>query len=249
MAKRLDDYTKDDWLDANLHGPIARDTVIHRVFRADYLLKDLEEGTNTLVHPCFETQGDDLENPLKNASFSVDGHKHQLFSSLMAEYYAQSWSLSKPAWGKFGQGKDTVRVTSTVGDIFSRLMDNGDQFYSLYYHAGLIDYSDAGSIRAGLSRGNFEDFLDSRGYALLKTVLKIRFDFQKEEEVRFVYIRSPRHGYDYPLRQQVSGQQSELCAHTFDWHNSIEGFEFCPNNRASHPGLHEKLEQVKVAKP
>lgn len=244
MAIRLDEYTKNEWLDANLHGSVTQDTVIHRVFRADYLLKDLKEGTNTLVHPCFETQEDDLENPLKGALFTVDGHKHQLFSSLMAEYYAQSWSLTKPTWGVFGQGEDTVRVTSTVGNIFRRLMDDNDRFYSLHYHAGLIDYHDAEVIKNGLESKNYEDFLDSRGYALLKTVLKIRSDYQKESEVRFIYIRSPRAGNEYPLRQQVFGPQSQFCAHIFDWHNAISDFEFHPRNRADQLHLREELERL-----
>ena len=244
MARRLDDYTKNDWLDANLHGPITQGTMIHRVFRADYLLKDLQEGTNTLVHPCFETQEDDLENPLKGALFTVDGASHDIFASLMSEYYAQSWSLARPRWGKFGQGEDTLCVTSTVGNIFGRLMDEGDRFYSLNYHAGLIDYHDAEAIRNGLDGGNYENFLDSRGYALLKTVLKIRSDHRKEREVRFIYIRSPRPNNDYPRSNTVFGPQSEFCAHTFDWRDAINGFEFCPSNKSIHPLLRAELERV-----
>ena len=245
MSKLLDDYTKDDWLLVNTHGPICQNTVIHRVFRSDYLLGDLKGGTNTLVHPCFETQGDDLENPLKDAVFTFDGLQHQLFLSLMAEYYTQSWSLAKPSWGMFGEGEDTVRVTSTVGSIFSRLMDEGDRFFSLYYHAGLIEYQDADAIRHSLVDRNFEEFLDSQGYGLLKTVLKIRADYRRESEVRFVYIRSPRGGHEYPLRQQVSGPQSQFCAHAFDWEGAIEDFEFCPGNRADQSILRAELERIK----
>ena len=244
MPKLVDDYTKDDWLVANTHGAITQNTVIHRVFRTDHLLGDLKSGINTLVHPCFETQKDDLENPLKDTLFTVDGLQHQLFSSLMAEYYAQSWSLTKPAWGIFGEGEDAVRVTSTVGSIFRRLMDEGDRFYSLYYHAGLVEYHDANAIRQSLVNRNFEDFLDSQSYTLLKTVLKIRADFDRESEVRFVYIRSPRGGNEYPLRHRVFGSQSQFCAHAFNWRGVIQEFEFSPDNTADHPDLHAELERI-----
>ena len=244
MPKLVDDYTKDDWLVVNTHGAITQDTVIHRVFRGDHLLGDLKNDTNTLVHPCFATQNDRLENPLKGTSFTVDGLQHQLFSSLMAEYYAQSWSLTKPAWDIFGEGEDTVRVTSTVGSIFRRLMDEGDRFYSLYYHVGLIEYHDADAIRHSFVDRHFEDFLDSQGYALLKTVLKIRADFDQESEVRFVYIRSPRGGNEYPLRHRVFGSQSQFCAHAFNWQGVIQDFEFSPGNTADHPDLRAGLERI-----
>ncbi|WPJ94212.1 hypothetical protein SH580_12285 [Coraliomargarita algicola] len=86
MCKSLDNYTKADWLAANTHGGLSHDTNIYRIFRVDFLLADLNSGKNTLVNPCYETQGDDLENPLKDATFEVDGTQHQLFRSMMAEY-------------------------------------------------------------------------------------------------------------------------------------------------------------------
>lgn len=243
MPKSLDDYTKQDWLLANTHGAISPCTVIYRVFRTDHLLSDLTQNVNTLVHPCYETQEDDLENPLKLAEFTVDGAKRQLFSSLMAEYYAQSWSVTKPDWETFGEGEDTVRVASTVGNIFSRLMDERDRFYSLYYHAGLVEYDDSDAIKQEMLRSRYENFLDSQGYGLLKTVLKIRADFRREREVRFVYIRSPRHDHDYPLRNHVFGDQSQFCAHAFEWHGAIDSFAFSPINHSEHPDVRGQLER------
>jgi len=147
MSKSLDNYTKADWLAANTHGGLDQDTPIYRIFRVDYLLEDIRGNKNTLVNPCYETQGDDLENPLKNAKFQIDGNKHRLFQALMAEYYSQSWSLEKVDWGTFGQGHDVIRVRTQAGKFFDRLMDEGDRFYSLFYHMGLISYHDAQEIR------------------------------------------------------------------------------------------------------
>lgn len=245
MRKSYDDYTKEDWLVARTHGSIKADTVIHRVFRVDYLLSDLRRGVNTLVHPCYQTQHDDLENPLKGAEFEFEGARHQIFLSIMAEYYAQSWSLIKQPWGKFGEGEDTVRVTSTVGKIFSRLMDENDPFYSLHYHVGLIEYEGDHDIKSRIASSGFEEFLDSQGYGLLKTVLRIRADFRQEREVRFVYIRSPREGHAYPLRNQVFGDQLQFCAHSFDWQGAIDDFEFAPTNNSQHKDLCIRLQGLK----
>lgn len=233
MFKSLDDYTKEDWLIANTHGGLDPESEIYRIFRVDFLLKDLREGTNTLVNPCYETQGDDLENPLKHTSFKVDGADHRLFRGMMAEYYAQSWSLDPVDWGTFGEGHDVIRVRVKAGRLFDRLMDQDDPFCSLYYHIGIIAYDDAQAIRDQLDAASYCDFLDSRGYGLLKTVMKIRSDFQKEKEVRLVYIRSPRDGYNTPLKHAVFGDQKQFCSHQYDWTGVIEGFELGPKNRGA----------------
>ena len=244
MCKSLDNYTKADWLAANTHGGLSHDTQIYRIFRVDYLLADIKGNKNTLVNPCFETQGDDLENPLKDAKFQVDGAPHQLFRGLMAEYYSQSWSLSKVAWGTFGQGQDVIRIRTQAGKMFDRLMDGEDRFYSLFYHMGIISYDDAQAIRDQISNAAFSDFLDSRGYELLRTVMKIRSDFQKEQEVRLVYIRSPRDGYETPNKHLVSGEQKQFCAHQFDWADVIEDYEFDPQNNGSSDELKEAIRAV-----
>ena len=230
MIKPLDNYTKHDWLLANIHGAIAPATSIYRIFRCDYLLKDITESKNTLVNPCYETQGDDLENPLNSAEFPIDGLNHRPFKGLMAEYFSQSWSLSKVAFGTFGNGHDTIRIKCNAHLLFDRLMDDSDPFYSLFYHMGKISYEDAQKIRDSLKHSDICDFLDSAGYGLLRTVLKIRSDFRKEEEVRLVYIRSPRAGYTNPNKHLLSGSQSQFCAHHFDWRNLIEEYELSPSN-------------------
>lgn len=241
MSRSLDKYTKEEWVKANTYGGLSYDTPIFRIFRVDYLLADIKGRKNTLVNPCFETQGDDLENPLKNARFGVGGIHHQLFRGLMAEYYSQSWSLSKVAWGTFSRGYDVIRVCVSAGKLFDRLMDEKDRFYSLFYHMGIISYDDAQEIRDQITNARISDFLDSRGYKLLKTVMKIRSDYRKEQEVRLVYIRSPRNGYETPHKHPISGDQNQFCAHQFDWRNMIESFEYDPQNTSSSDDLTEAI--------
>ncbi len=231
MHKSFDSYTKTDWLQANTHGGLDLNADIYRVFRVDFLLKDFRDGTNTLVNPCYETQKDDLENPLKGAGFNLDGKNQELFRGLMAEYYSQSWSLKPMPWKLFGEGEDTIRVRCKAGELFNRLMDENDPFYHLYYHIGKIAYQDAQKIRDEIAKADFHYFLDSQGYGLVKTVLKIRSDYRKEEEVRLVYIRSPGASNPYPNRHGVSGTQHQFCSHTFDWRKLIEDFELDRSNK------------------
>ncbi|HJO94408.1 MAG TPA: hypothetical protein QF753_13490 [Victivallales bacterium] len=233
MIKTLDNYAKEDWLLANTHNGLAHDTDIYRIFRVDHLYNDLIRNINTLVNPCYETQSDDLENPLKDAKFDFEGNKHQLFRGLMAEYYTQSWSLNPIEWGHFGEGFDVIRVQAKAGKLFDRLMDDKDPFHSLVYHMGLIKYEDTNQIYDKISNAPYYKFLDSRGYGLLNSVLKIRADFQKEEEVRLLYIRSPRKNYTEPQKHRVLGKQNQFCSHLFEWRNVIEYFELDPNNKGS----------------
>jgi hypothetical protein len=234
--KSLDDYTKADWLARNTHGPITPDTIIYRVFRVDYLQNDLDSDVLTLVNPCYETQQDDLENPLKEATFNVEGRSHNLFRRLMSEYYTQSWSLTEPTWGVFGQGHDTVRVACNAAALFDRLYDADDPFASLYYHMAIVSYLPSYSINDSMNNSHFESFLDSQGLGLLRTVTTIRSDFSSEDEVRLVYVRSPRDDYSHPLRHKVLGTEQELCAHLFDWNGIIRDHSLCPTNTDAASG-------------
>jgi hypothetical protein len=229
-CKSYNDYTKDDWLIRNTHGRITPETLIHRVFRVDYLQNDLDSRVLTLVNPCYETQNDELENPLKKAAFNVDGYSYNLFRQLMSEYYTQSWSLTVPLWGKFGEGHDTVRVTCKATSLFERLYDAADSFASLYYHMAIISYLSLESISNYINNTLFKSFLDSQGLGLLRTVTTIRNDFIDEDEVRLVYVRSPRDNYSHPLRHRVFGKNQELCAHLFDWREIITDYTLCPTN-------------------
>ncbi|WPJ94213.1 hypothetical protein SH580_12290 [Coraliomargarita algicola] len=110
----------------------------------------------------------------------------------------------------------------------------------------LITYDDAQDIRDGIAAAHFSDFLDSRGYELLRTVMKIRSDFDKEQEVRLVYIRSPRDGYDTPLKHPISGDQNQFCAHQFDWTDIIDDFEFDPNNQGSPDEIEDAIARSKT---
>ncbi len=112
-------------------------------------------------------------------------------------------------------------------------MDDEDRFYSLFYHMGIISYSNAQDIRDKISSVHFSEFLDSRGYELLRTVMKIRSNFKKEQEVRLVYIRSAKEGYQPPEKHPVSGDHNQFCAHQFDWTDIIDDFEFDPNNKGA----------------
>ncbi len=247
--KSLDDYTKADWLARNTHGPITSDTLIYRVFRVDYLQHDLDSGVLTLVNPCNETQQDNLENPLKKATFNVEGRSHNLFRRLMSEYYTQSWSLTEPSWGVFGQGQDTVRLACKAATLLDRLYDADDPFASLYYHMAIVSYLPSHSITDRMNNSHFESFLDSQGLGLLRTVTTIRSNFSSEDEVRLVYVRSPRDDYSHPLRHKVLGSERELCAHLFDWSGIILDHTLCPANTDAASGQRLAETILKKAHP
>lgn len=227
---------KEDLIAQNTHGGLDLDADIYRIFRVDHLLNDISSSTLTLVNPCFNTQWDDLENPLKEQEYDVDGSSYKLFKQIMSEYYSQSWSSSEIDFGNFGEGCDVVRVRTKARKLFQNLMDEKDQFCSLYYHLGKITYEDPKIIRENINSTHYADHLDSQGFGLLRAMLMLRADFHKEDEVRLVYIRSPREGYDTPNQHPVSGKNDELCAHAFDWKGIIDDYEF-KSDRHKHDGL------------
>ena len=95
-----DDVTKAQVLNENLHGGVDPSGYVWRIFSCEHLRNDLRDDQMTLVMPCLDTQGDDLENPLRDALFDLEGQKYRLFLNMMSSYFTQSWSLRDDiSWG------------------------------------------------------------------------------------------------------------------------------------------------------
>lgn len=68
---------------------------------------------------------------------------------------------------------------------------------------------------------------------MLRTVMTIRSDFHKEEEVRLLYIRSPQNDNVFPNINKVFGVERQYCSHIYDWRNIIEDYTMNPNNKSA----------------
>lgn len=233
-----DDVTKRQILKENTHGGVDPNSYVWRIFSCEYLLNDLRDDHMTLVMPCRDTQGDNLENPLRDALFDLDGQKYPLFKNMMSSYFTQSWSLRNDIlWDHFGTKGDKVRLKCKAGVLFERLMNISDRYYRHNYAMGKIDYHDAEQIRERYENSDFESFLDSQGLDLIETIMILRNKWIDEEEVRLLYIYQPQADNIFPNTHKIHGDKGQFCSHVFDWQDVVEEYEFDPSNTYSNAAL------------
>jgi hypothetical protein len=229
---RYDDKKKQIVLTENTIGTITDDTYVWRICSAKYLKQDIEQDLNTLVMPCYDTQNDTLENPLRDSMMDLDGQKYQLFIDMMSTYYTQCWSLSDSLdWDHFGTNGDKIRIKCKANTLFDRLMNISDKFYSLNYYMGVINYSDPQGIKDRYHTGDFESFLDANGTKLVESIMTIQERWEIEEEVRLLYIYQPQANNTFPTTHKIHGNINQFCGHIFDWQDVIEEYEMCPDNQ------------------
>jgi len=244
-----DEKIKSTVLCENRDKGITEDTYVWRICSTEYLELDLQKDQNTLVMPCFDTQNDVLENPLRNALMDLDGQKYQLFNNMMSTYYTQSWSLKSDIdWDYFSTNGDKVRIKCKASTLFNRLMNISDKYYSLNYYMGLIEYKNQDDITGRFHTGDFESFLDSNGTTLIESIMTLQNCWNKESEIRFLYIHNPQADNVFPTTHSIHGNIKQYCSHVFDWQNVIEEYELCSNNSSDNAGLERWLKAYGASK-
>jgi hypothetical protein len=244
-----DEKTKRTVLKENCTGDITDDTYVWRICSTKYLEIDIKKDQNTLVMPCFSTQNDALENPLRDKMMDLDGQKYQLFLDMMSTYYTQCWSLSDSLdWDYFGTTGDKIRIKCKANSLFDRLMNISDKFYSLNYHMAVIDYDDAEDIKKRYNIGDFDSFLDSNGASLVKSIMTIQDCWSLEQEVRLLYTYQGQANNSFPATHHIHGSINQYCSHVFDWQDVIEEYEMCPDNKCDNSSIKRWLEAYGAAK-
>ena len=99
-----------------------------------------------------------------------------------------------------------------------------------------------------LSGNDFEKHLDSTGFGLLRTVMVIRSDFDSEDEVRLLYIRSPQNDNLFPNINTIYGDFNQYCSHVFDWRNVIDDYAFNPNNSSLNQEIIDLIDEYNSKK-
>jgi len=244
-----DAVTKVKALQLNRSSDITEDTYIWRLCSVDYLLKDIENNTNTLVVPRLETQNDASENPLISAIMDLDNQKQCLFKDLMSRYYAQCWSLKDNLdWNDFGTKNDIIRIKCSATKLFDRMMNLSDRFYSMNYYMHTVKYEQQSIISLKFSNGNFLDFLDPNGKALVDSVMTLQDFWANESEVRLLYIHQPQANNPFPTTHNIHGDINQYCSHVLDWRDLIEEYELSPNNSDKHESLQKLLKHYGAVK-
>jgi hypothetical protein len=164
---------------------------VYRLLEVDHLCGDIRAGHMTMANIGPLVWNDKLENVLRDATFP-DGNGPGTIEirSLMDSYYAVCWTdrpESRDAWRDFGKQPTKVRIESTVGQLLAALMQRGDHFCSLRFHAGLVKYRLPAELIRWPSEITLDDLLDSTGKKLAQALAVVQNTFAKQREVRIIY--------------------------------------------------------------
>lgn len=213
---------------------VSLDTSIYRIFQLKYFIEDLTNNQLTLVKPSLENWGDDLENPLLNLKFRIDGDL-TTFRGIMEKYWGLCWSeddidsLSK--WKFFSHKNRAVRIKTTVSKLLESIMNTQNIFFTIDYLIGKISYYYRLEIDDWLSESKYTDFIDSLGFsAALSLMVLDRERFSTEEEIRLLYSYGTNNddGWADKNVKIINVDGNDVCKHPLSWKNIIEEIVFDP---------------------
>jgi len=160
------------------------------VFSERYASALFQNQTNGLVSP------NKWEDPVENFFLRCDSRDPQTgatisLRSLRDDWYGQCWTLtpeSDAMWRIYSAQHTGIRVSTTVGALFSSFWDADDDFSSLKYFIGKVSY---------LKQSDFHDFIENTSFSDLafggqaapfaRTLLMKREAFAHEAEVRLLF--------------------------------------------------------------
>lgn len=166
-------------------GKIDRKTRIYRIFRKEYFFNLFSERENVLVRP--KTWEDPFENVILNAEVrTANGEKGRF--GFHDEVYGQCWTLhtaSDAMWRIYSEGKDAIRVRTTVGHLLDSLGAANSDWAHTTCFIGKVDYMSETKLRA-FAGTIFRDRITPD--AIARSLLIKRHAYKHENEVRLIFI-------------------------------------------------------------
>jgi hypothetical protein len=213
---------KDDYLDNNSINLDLSEN-IYRIFNFDYFLNDFKQNTLTLVRPS--KWDDPFENFLLNAEGELEDGRTVSFESLRNSYYAQCWSLNDECdglWRNYkGKKEFAIKVRTNAKKLFNELYDFSDEFHTLNYFIGQVEYvSDKDIIDFFENKVDFFNY--QSGVELAQTMLIKRKSFSYEKEVRIIAKNSSTNSDQFSINTTFNNWIDEII---FDPWVNIDLFE------------------------
>jgi hypothetical protein len=205
------------------------DTAIYRIFQQDYYDCDVSNGCLTLPRASANVWTDnELENPLEAVTVRdyQTGQPIHLGSSVR-NYYALCCTHRREAteedWDTFSHGKSAVRIGTTVGKLFDRVMDSNDEGYMLRSWLVDVDYQSRGVIKQMQTPEELYRRMESTGAMLALSAAIVGTSYGHEDEVRFLFDNGPCPRWDKVAIVHIDGK--EFARLPFDWAGFVDSEE------------------------
>jgi hypothetical protein len=173
----------------NIIGIDDLDTPIYRIFTIRRLLEVFQSKQLTLVKPA--KWDDPFENFLLKSVIDLGHGDYAGLEPIQQTLYAQCWTTleeSDAIWRIYAPKKNSVRVKTTVRELWDAFYNPGVAFAELSHWLGRMEYMTSTDIQKFMA-GHLPSVavFDSTGRGHALSLLVKRIEFNHEQEVRVIY--------------------------------------------------------------
>lgn len=160
---------------------------IYRIIPYDRLLELFETQKNTLVKP--ELWEDTFENFVLKSKLRTKDNKVIQYN-VHDKLYGQCWTLEKSSdamWQIHSKDKSSIRIRTTIGDLFNSLNEASIETPKCLYSIGKVEYIKEDEL-VNKAKGTFENNGNVRFGNLFRSLLIKREAFRHENEIRLMFL-------------------------------------------------------------
>ena len=179
-----------DFMNLNMVN-VDPDEVVYRIYSLDRFLELAQTRQNTLVNT--KLWEDPFENFLLGCQAQFSDGRIIDMSNVRDSWYGQCWSYKEECDGLWrtntaAKTHRAIKVKTTIGRLFQSFYDFTNQFHSICYFIGKIEYIDKNDILTFLKTTSASDAArDTSNISQMRSLLFKRKEFGYEQEVRLLY--------------------------------------------------------------
>jgi hypothetical protein len=164
------------------------DAPIYRVMPVSRLKEIVQSGMMGLSRPsCWD---DPFENFYLKCKVRLRTGEIASLTNISSKWYGQCWTRNRDSdamWRIYSRDKDGVRVSTSIERLFSAIYDDKNEFATLKYFIGEVQYEDRKDIEDFLRRTPFMSLaFGGQAAPFARTLCIKRPEFSHEAEVRLL---------------------------------------------------------------
>ena len=178
----------------NILNNLSKEQKIYRIFPLFRLEEMMHTQELVLVRP--RMWDDPFENFFLSANVIDANGELGSLQSIKDSWYGQCWTTNADTdamWRIYSPNKDGVRISTTAGKLFDALYDENDEWASLKFFIGKVEYKTKQEINDFMKNTSFWSVAiggQNNGFARLLCVK--REAFAHENEVRVLMSKTPK---------------------------------------------------------
>lgn len=166
----------------------AWEAPIYRVLRLKRFKEMITKKKLVLVRPAL--WDDPFENFFLKSRVRLPTGESGSMKPIHDKWYGICWTKNRDSdamWRIYSPKKDGVRVSTTIGRLFSAIYKPDDKFARLKYFIGTVQYKERGEIEAFVRNTPFMGLaLGGQPHEFARTLCVKRCEFSHEREVRLL---------------------------------------------------------------